>query len=104
MDRSMSFQTMKAFIRREFQTSRCNELKDRTKEKQWTVVLSDIPDWPRIEVVAEFRRRTRRLLGKTSSQIGRGNGDDPPDSVSSSKDNDGKPEILGRKKTANELL
>ncbi|VDO14043.1 unnamed protein product [Rodentolepis nana] len=29
-----------------------------TKEKHWTVALSDIPDWPRIEAVAEFRLRT----------------------------------------------
>ncbi|VDO14570.1 unnamed protein product [Rodentolepis nana] len=49
---------MKALIRREFQTSKCNEIKARTKEKQWTVALSDIPDWPRIEAVAEFRLRT----------------------------------------------
>ncbi|VDO01248.1 unnamed protein product, partial [Rodentolepis nana] len=28
------------------------------KEKQWPVALSDIPDWPRIEAVAEFRLRT----------------------------------------------
>ncbi|VDO02791.1 unnamed protein product [Rodentolepis nana] len=49
---------MKALIRREFQTSRCNEIKARTKEKQWTVAISDIPDWPRIEAVAEFRLRT----------------------------------------------
>ncbi|VDO13809.1 unnamed protein product [Rodentolepis nana] len=54
MDRPMSFHTMKALIRREFQTSRSNELKARTKEKQWPVALSDIPDWPRIETVAEF--------------------------------------------------
>uniref|UniRef100_A0A0R3TEW2 Uncharacterized protein n=1 Tax=Rodentolepis nana TaxID=102285 RepID=A0A0R3TEW2_RODNA len=31
-------------------------------------------------------------------------GEDPPDSVSSPKENDGKPEVLGSKKTANELL
>ncbi|VDO07970.1 unnamed protein product [Rodentolepis nana] len=49
---------MKALIRREFQTSGFNELKARTKEKQWTVALSNIPDWPRIEAVAEFRLRT----------------------------------------------
>ncbi|VDN97559.1 unnamed protein product [Rodentolepis nana] len=49
---------MKALIRREFQTSRCNELKARTQEKQWTVALSDIADWPRIEAVAVFRPRT----------------------------------------------
>ncbi|VDO00723.1 unnamed protein product [Rodentolepis nana] len=47
-----------SFDKREFQTSRYNELKARTKEKQWTVALSDIPDWPRIEAVAEFRLRT----------------------------------------------
>ncbi|VDO01487.1 unnamed protein product [Rodentolepis nana] len=58
MDRPMSFHTMKALIRREFKTSRCNELKTRTKEKQWIVALSDIPDWPRIEAVAEFRLGT----------------------------------------------
>ncbi|VDO04062.1 unnamed protein product [Rodentolepis nana] len=40
-----------------FQTSRFNELKARTTEKQWTVALSDI-HWPRIEAVAEFRLRT----------------------------------------------
>ncbi|VDO01647.1 unnamed protein product [Rodentolepis nana] len=45
-------------IRKEFLTSRHNELKARTKEKQWTVTLSDIADWPRIEAVAEFRLRT----------------------------------------------
>ncbi|VDO13878.1 unnamed protein product, partial [Rodentolepis nana] len=39
-------------------TSRCNELKARTKEKQWSEALSDIADWPRIEVVAEFGLRT----------------------------------------------
>ncbi|VDO08236.1 unnamed protein product [Rodentolepis nana] len=58
MDRPMSFHTMKALIRREFQTSRCDKIKARTKEKQWTVALSNIPDWPRIEAVAEFRLRT----------------------------------------------
>ncbi|VDO11014.1 unnamed protein product [Rodentolepis nana] len=91
MDRPMSFHTMKTLIRRELKTSRCNELKARTKEKQWTVTLSDIADWPRIEAVAEFRLRTGRLPGKTPSQIERGNGEDPPDSVSSPKDNGGKP-------------
>ncbi|VDO14172.1 unnamed protein product [Rodentolepis nana] len=37
MDRPMSFHTMKALIRREFQTSRFNELKAGTKENsgQW---------------------------------------------------------------------
>ncbi|VDO00797.1 unnamed protein product [Rodentolepis nana] len=62
-------------IRREFKISRCNELKPRTKEKQWTVALSDIADYEnrsreivdsgtlrhtrlaRIEAVAEFRLR-----------------------------------------------
>ncbi|VDO07611.1 unnamed protein product [Rodentolepis nana] len=58
VDRPMSFHTMKDLIRREFHTARCNELKVRTKEKQWTVALSDITDWPRIEAVAEFRLRT----------------------------------------------
>ncbi|VDO06440.1 unnamed protein product [Rodentolepis nana] len=58
MDRQMSFHTMKALIRREFQNPRLNELKARTKEKQWTVALSNIPDWPRIEAVAGFRLRT----------------------------------------------
>ncbi|VDN98237.1 unnamed protein product [Rodentolepis nana] len=58
MYRPMSFHTMKTLIRREFKTSRCNELEARTKEKQWTVALSDITDWPRIEAVAEFRLRT----------------------------------------------
>ncbi|VDO04403.1 unnamed protein product [Rodentolepis nana] len=58
MDRPMYFHTMKALSRREFQTSRCTEIKARTKEKQWTVAISDIPDWPRIEAVAEFRLRT----------------------------------------------
>ncbi|VDO10797.1 unnamed protein product [Rodentolepis nana] len=71
MDRPMSFHTMKALIRREFQTSRCNELKTRTKEKQWTVALSDIPDWPRIEAVAEFRLRTGRdCLAKHLHRLG----------------------------------
>ncbi|VDO00399.1 unnamed protein product [Rodentolepis nana] len=51
---------------REFQTSRFNELKARTKEKQWTVALSDIADWPRIEAVAKFRLRTgHECLAKT---------------------------------------
>ncbi|VDO15774.1 unnamed protein product [Rodentolepis nana] len=54
----MSFHTMKTLIRREFHTSRCNEPKARTKEKQWTVALSNIAEWPRIEAVAEFRLRT----------------------------------------------
>ncbi|VDO13391.1 unnamed protein product [Rodentolepis nana] len=58
MDQPTSFHIMMTLIRREFQTSRYNELKARTKEKQWTVALSDIPDWPRIEAVAEFRLRT----------------------------------------------
>ncbi|VDO16910.1 unnamed protein product [Rodentolepis nana] len=58
MDRPMSFHTMEALIRREFQTSMYNEIKARTKEKQWTVALSDIPGWPRVEAVAEFRLRT----------------------------------------------
>ncbi|VDO02165.1 unnamed protein product [Rodentolepis nana] len=71
MDRPMSFHAMEALMRREFQTLRCNEIKARTKEKQWTVALSDIP-WPRIEAVAEFRLRTRET-------VDRGNGEDPPD-------------------------
>ncbi|VDO16659.1 unnamed protein product [Rodentolepis nana] len=33
---------MKTLIRREFNASSSNELKARTKEKQWTVALSDI--------------------------------------------------------------
>ncbi|VDO08813.1 unnamed protein product [Rodentolepis nana] len=41
-----------------FYENGCNELKARTKEKPWTVALSVIPDWPRIEAVAEFRLRT----------------------------------------------
>uniref|UniRef100_A0A0R3TCU1 Endo/exonuclease/phosphatase domain-containing protein n=1 Tax=Rodentolepis nana TaxID=102285 RepID=A0A0R3TCU1_RODNA len=36
----------------------CDELKARTKEKQWTVALSNIADWAGIEAVAEFGRRT----------------------------------------------
>ncbi|VDO07336.1 unnamed protein product [Rodentolepis nana] len=39
-------------------TSRSSELKTRTKEKPWTVALSDISDWPRTEAVDEFRLRT----------------------------------------------
>ncbi|VDN99916.1 unnamed protein product [Rodentolepis nana] len=54
MDRPMSFHTMKTLTRREFMTSRCNGLKVRTKGKQWTVALTDISDWPRIEAVAEL--------------------------------------------------
>uniref|UniRef100_A0A0R3TYE2 RanBD1 domain-containing protein n=1 Tax=Rodentolepis nana TaxID=102285 RepID=A0A0R3TYE2_RODNA len=217
---------LKALIRREFQTSRCNELKARTKEKQWTVG-NEIK--ARTKEKHNFGQESKPLLsldyvpdglpGKTPSKIGSiqsrcnelkartkenptgqeskpllsldyapdttawqniftdwehtlnprengedppdsvfkggngedppdsvssgGNGDDPPDSVSSSKDNgtekthlircpaletrnphapyvtyrrkwtpdsvssskdkDGKPETLGSKKTANEL-
>nr|CUU00207.1 hypothetical transcript [Hymenolepis microstoma]CUU00208.1 hypothetical transcript [Hymenolepis microstoma] len=43
-DWSMSFHPMKTLIRREFKTSRSNELKARAKEKQWTTALSDIAD------------------------------------------------------------
>nr|CDS26930.1 hypothetical protein HmN_000155000 [Hymenolepis microstoma] len=32
-----------------------NELKPRTKEKQWTAALFNIADWPRLEAVAELR-------------------------------------------------
>ncbi|VDO05627.1 unnamed protein product [Rodentolepis nana] len=43
---------------REFKTSRRKEFKARIKEKQWTVALSDLADWSRIEAVAELRLRT----------------------------------------------
>nr|CUU99423.1 reverse transcriptase [Hymenolepis microstoma]CUU99424.1 reverse transcriptase [Hymenolepis microstoma] len=49
INRSVSFCTMKTLIRKEFKTSRSNELKARTKEKEWTAALSNIADWPRIE-------------------------------------------------------
>ncbi|VDO03112.1 unnamed protein product [Rodentolepis nana] len=71
MDRPLSFHTMKALIRRELRTSMFNELKARTKEKQRTVALSDIPDWPRIEAVAEFRLRTgHNCLAKHLHRLG----------------------------------
>ncbi|VDO02442.1 unnamed protein product [Rodentolepis nana] len=38
------FQTSATKLKLEFQTSRFNELKARTTEKQWTVALSDIAD------------------------------------------------------------
>ncbi|VDO02337.1 unnamed protein product [Rodentolepis nana] len=93
--------------------SRCNELKARTKEKQWSVELSDIADWPRIEVVASFGLRTGHdCLTKHLHKLGvytqptcplcnlqeevrkthlircpaLKTTEDPPDSVSSSKD------------------
>ncbi|VDO01649.1 unnamed protein product [Rodentolepis nana] len=70
-DQPMSFHTMKALIRRKFQTSRSNELKAQTKERQWTVTLSDIPDWPRIEAVAEFRLHTEHeCLAKHLHRLG----------------------------------
>ncbi|VDN98722.1 unnamed protein product [Rodentolepis nana] len=73
MDRPMSFHTMKALIRREFQTTRCSELKAQKTLKQWTVALSDIADWPRIEAVAEFRLRTGHdCLAKHLHRIGVG--------------------------------
>nr|CUU98888.1 hypothetical transcript [Hymenolepis microstoma] len=43
-DQPISFYTMKALIRRKFKTLRSNELKARTKEKQWTAELSNIAD------------------------------------------------------------
>ncbi|VDO01078.1 unnamed protein product [Rodentolepis nana] len=84
----MSRTTMKALIRKEFPTSMCNEIKARIpdlkvqrtqssnnretvdsgtlrhsrlakNQKQWTVALSDIADWPKIEAFAEFRLQTR---------------------------------------------
>nr|CDS30888.1 hypothetical protein HmN_000322800 [Hymenolepis microstoma] len=58
IDRPIYFFTMKTSIRREFKTLRSNELKARTKEKRWSVALSNIADWPRMEAVAEFRLRT----------------------------------------------
>ncbi|VDO10520.1 unnamed protein product [Rodentolepis nana] len=71
MDRPMSYHAMKALIRREFHTSSCNELKTQTKEKQWTVALSDIADWPRIEAVGEFRLLTRHdYLAKHLHRLG----------------------------------
>ncbi|VDO04507.1 unnamed protein product [Rodentolepis nana] len=62
---------MKTLIRREFKTSRCDEIKARTKEKQWTVALFDIAYWPRIEAVAEFRLRTGQdCLAKHLQRLG----------------------------------
>nr|CUU98094.1 hypothetical transcript [Hymenolepis microstoma] len=58
IDQPISFYTMKTLIRRDFKTLRSNELKARTGEKQWTVTLSNIADWPRLEAVVEFRPRT----------------------------------------------
>ncbi|VDO01613.1 unnamed protein product [Rodentolepis nana] len=55
MARPMSFHIL---VRREFQTPWCNELKARTAEKQWTVTLSDIAEWPENHTVDEFRLRT----------------------------------------------
>ncbi|VDO08995.1 unnamed protein product [Rodentolepis nana] len=60
MGRPMPFHSMTTLIRREFHTLKCYEIKARTKEKQWTVTLSDIAGWPRIEPVAEFRQSTGR--------------------------------------------
>ncbi|VDO01690.1 unnamed protein product [Rodentolepis nana] len=71
MDRPMSFHKMKALIRREHMTSRCNELKARTKDKQWTVAFSEIAELPRIEAVAEFGLRTGRdCLAKHLHRLG----------------------------------
>nr|CDS33115.1 hypothetical protein HmN_000485000 [Hymenolepis microstoma] len=71
INQPISFYTMKILMRREFKTSRNNELKARTKEKQWTVALSNIADWPRLEAVAEFRLRTEHdCLAKHLHRIG----------------------------------
>nr|CUU97522.1 hypothetical transcript [Hymenolepis microstoma] len=71
IDQPISFYTMKTLIRREFTTSRSNESKARTKEKQWTSALSNIADWPRLESVAGFRLRTgHNCLAKPLHRIG----------------------------------
>nr|CUU97401.1 hypothetical transcript [Hymenolepis microstoma] len=62
---------MKTFIRREFKTLRSNELKARTKEKQWAAALSNIANWLRLEAVVEFRLRTGHdCLAKHLLRIG----------------------------------
>nr|CDS30173.1 hypothetical protein HmN_000035100 [Hymenolepis microstoma] len=71
MDRPTSFYTMEKLIRKEFETSRSNELKARTKGKQWTAALSNIADWPKLEAVAELRMRTEHdCLTKHLHKIG----------------------------------
>nr|CUU98502.1 hypothetical transcript [Hymenolepis microstoma] len=62
---------MKTSIRKEFKTLRSNEIKARTKEKQWTAALSNIANWPRLEAVAEFKLRTGHdCLAKNPHRIG----------------------------------
>nr|CUU99326.1 hypothetical transcript [Hymenolepis microstoma] len=62
---------MKTLIRREFKTSGSNELNAPTKEKQWTAALPNIPDWPRLEAVAEFKLRTGHdCLAKHLHRVG----------------------------------
>nr|CUU97412.1 reverse transcriptase [Hymenolepis microstoma] len=62
---------MKTLIRRESRTSRSNNLKARTKEKQWPAALSKIADWPRLEAGTEFRLCTGHdCLAKHLHRIG----------------------------------
>nr|CUU97529.1 hypothetical transcript [Hymenolepis microstoma] len=86
---------MKTLIRRELETSRRNELKALTKEKQWTAALLNTIEWPKLEPAAEFRLRTGHdCLVKHLYRIGvytqptcslrpsGGNGEDLSDTVS----------------------
>uniref|UniRef100_A0A0R3TEQ1 Ankyrin repeat protein n=1 Tax=Rodentolepis nana TaxID=102285 RepID=A0A0R3TEQ1_RODNA len=82
-----------------------NPLKAQKKEKQWSVKLSNIADWPRIEAVAEFRLRNGHdCLAKLLYRLGVGTQPTCPYVTYSPKDNDGNPETLESKKTAYELL
>ncbi|VDO11299.1 unnamed protein product, partial [Rodentolepis nana] len=83
-----------------------------TKEKQWTVAISDIrlaknrsrgngEDPPDVKPTGGNGEDPSDSLQEKMEKThlircsSRGNGEDPPDSVSHSKDKDGKPEILG---------
>ena len=51
----ISFHTVKSIIKNKFEAARNNELQERTLEKRWEQTISNMPDWPRCEAVAEFR-------------------------------------------------
>ena len=56
--REISFHKVKSIIKNKFNVARNNELQERTLEKRWTQTISNIPDGPRSDAVAEFRLNT----------------------------------------------
>ena len=71
VQQEISFHTIKPVNKNKFKASRHNELQEKTNEKLWTQTISNIPEWPRSEAVAEFRLNTGHdCLAKHLHRIG----------------------------------